>query len=127
MGVHPHPGFLYIFDCYTSLAGMGIIKRSVLCHYTTRLIFKLQVLLSTRRGSWIFNRITKNGYPGDLTGLRRINDLIRKYLPTKILLKTVEKRLNERFDHINYGLKPKHSPFSQHPTVNDELPNRLEY
>ena len=33
--------------------------------------------------------------------------------------------LNQRFDHAEYGLKPKHRPFSQHPSVNDDLPNRV--
>lgn len=33
--------------------------------------------------------------------------------------------LNSRFNHENYGLKPKHSPFQQHPMVNDDLPNRI--
>ncbi|MEQ2197469.1 hypothetical protein XENOCAPTIV_029960, partial [Xenoophorus captivus] len=36
-----------------------------------------------------------------------------------------EKRLNSRFNHSLYNLKPKHRLFSQHPTVNDELPNRI--
>ena len=35
------------------------------------------------------------------------------------------KKLNERFDHGLYGLKPEHRFDAQHPTVNDELPNRI--
>jgi dimethylaniline monooxygenase (N-oxide forming) len=33
--------------------------------------------------------------------------------------------MEHRLDHKMYGLKPKHSPFACHPTVNDELGNRL--
>lgn len=38
----------------------------------------------------------------------------------------MERQLNARFDHAKYGLKPKHHIFQQHPTVNDELPNRIQ-
>lgn len=37
----------------------------------------------------------------------------------------MEKQLNQRFDHAAYGLKPKHRVLSQHPTINDALPNKL--
>lgn len=37
----------------------------------------------------------------------------------------IAKKLNERFDHAKYSLQPKHSPLAQHPTANDELPNRI--
>ena len=36
-----------------------------------------------------------------------------------------KKRLNNRFDHKRFSLQPKHEPLSQHPTVNDEIPNRI--
>lgn len=39
--------------------------------------------------------------------------------------KAVAKKLNERFDHAKYSLQPNHSPLAQHPTVNDDLPNRI--
>ncbi|NXR90742.1 FMO5 monooxygenase, partial [Hypocryptadius cinnamomeus] len=37
----------------------------------------------------------------------------------------LEWKLNARFDHTLYGLKPKHGILDQHPTVNDDLPNRI--
>ncbi|KAF4008193.1 hypothetical protein G4228_019844 [Cervus hanglu yarkandensis] len=37
----------------------------------------------------------------------------------------LEKKINQRFNHEMFGLKPKHRVFSQHPTVNDDLPNRI--
>lgn len=36
---------------------------------------------------------------------------------------SVEKKLNEKFDHEAYKLKPKHRVYSAHPTMNDFLPN----
>ena len=37
----------------------------------------------------------------------------------------VEKYVNLRFDHKAYGIQPKHYVLSQHPMVNDALPNRI--
>lgn len=37
----------------------------------------------------------------------------------------IESKFNARFDHELYGLKPKHRIDSQHPMVNDDLPNRI--
>jgi dimethylaniline monooxygenase (N-oxide forming) len=36
-----------------------------------------------------------------------------------------ENQLNKKFDHELYSLKPNHRVFSQHPMVNDDLPNRI--
>lgn len=33
--------------------------------------------------------------------------------------------VNKRFDHVKYGLKPSHRVLSQHPMINDEMPNKL--
>ena len=46
-------------------------------------------------------------------------------IPNSVLTSMAERSLNRRFDHATYGLKPKHRITSQHPTVNDELPNRI--
>ncbi|XP_041493977.1 flavin-containing monooxygenase 5 isoform X2 [Microtus oregoni] len=37
----------------------------------------------------------------------------------------LERQMNQRFNHEMFGLKPKHRALSQHPTINDELPNRI--
>ncbi|KAF5909731.1 dimethylaniline monooxygenase [N-oxide-forming] 5-like, partial [Clarias magur] len=83
-----------------------------------------QVFLSTRRGSWILNRVGINGIPGDMT-LNRVFRMAQYILPFRFFCAIGEKTINQRFDHAMYGLQPKHRLFSQHPTVNDELPNRL--
>ncbi|XP_054837889.1 flavin-containing monooxygenase 5-like [Eublepharis macularius] len=84
-----------------------------------------QVFLSTRRGSWILNRVNDKGYPGDVVLTTRLNALLKRCLSPNMVNNWVENQLNERFNHSHYGLKPKHRFFSQHPTVNDELPNRI--
>uniref|UniRef100_A0A669C2C3 Flavin-containing monooxygenase n=1 Tax=Oreochromis niloticus TaxID=8128 RepID=A0A669C2C3_ORENI len=79
---------------------------------------------STRRGAWILNRVWDNGIPIDLF-FNRATGFLRKILPFGVFCSLRESRLNKKFDHALYNLKPKHRVFSQHPTVNDELPNRI--
>ncbi|XP_012721901.2 LOW QUALITY PROTEIN: flavin-containing monooxygenase 5 [Fundulus heteroclitus] len=83
-----------------------------------------QLYLSTRRGAWILNRVGDNGMPLDMLLNRWLNTL-RHILPSGLVCSLGEKQLNSRFNHSLYNLKPKHRLFSQHPTVNDELPNRI--
>nr|XP_046248400.1 flavin-containing monooxygenase 5-like [Scatophagus argus] len=83
-----------------------------------------QLYLSTRRGAWILNRVGDNGLPLDLFFNRMLNFLLG-ILPFGVFCGLGERQLNKRFDHTLYNLKPKHRLFSQHPTVNDDLPNRI--
>ncbi|KAJ8303794.1 hypothetical protein KUTeg_018717 [Tegillarca granosa] len=66
-----------------------------------------RVYLSTRRGSWIINRIVENGAPIDM------------------IIWPKKKQLNGRFNHATYCLQPKHSVTVAHPTINDALPNQI--
>ncbi|KAJ3599791.1 hypothetical protein NHX12_033746 [Muraenolepis orangiensis] len=86
--------------------------------------FTKQVYLSTRRGAWIFNRVGDNGWPIDLT-FNRAFEVVRSLLPMNTVCSLGERQLNQRFNHRLYNLQPKHRLFHQHPTVNDELPNRI--
>ncbi|KAL6486178.1 hypothetical protein MHYP_G00055700 [Metynnis hypsauchen] len=83
-----------------------------------------QVFLSTRRGSWILNRVGPNGVPLDMS-FNRASRMMQNILPFSVSSSLGEKKLNERFNHALYGLQPKHRLTSQHPMVNDELPNRI--
>ncbi|PAV61205.1 hypothetical protein WR25_06839 [Diploscapter pachys] len=84
-----------------------------------------QVYLSTRKGTWLFNRVYDYGLPMDQTINCRVMDFTRKIVPGSIINYVLERKLNQRFNHELYGLKPKHHLFSAHPTINDELPNRI--
>ncbi|KAK7889334.1 hypothetical protein WMY93_024894 [Mugilogobius chulae] len=86
--------------------------------------FTKQVYLSTRRGAWILYRVWDKGLPLDLF-FNRILAFIRYLLPFGFYCSLGEKQLNRRFNHSLYNVKPKHRLFSQHPTVNDDLPNRI--
>ncbi|XP_063056493.1 flavin-containing monooxygenase 5-like isoform X1 [Engraulis encrasicolus] len=83
-----------------------------------------QCFLSTRRGAWVLNRVGDNGMPLDMV-FTRTTRLLQKVLPFEFFCDLVEKQLNKRFDHAMYGLQPRHRFYSQHPTLNDELPNRI--
>ncbi|XP_039412140.1 flavin-containing monooxygenase 5-like isoform X1 [Corvus cornix cornix] len=84
-----------------------------------------QVFLSTKRGSWVLHRVAESGYPSDFSYMSRFTQLLQYLLPPNVINFFVERKLNARFDHTLYGLKPKHRVFDQHPTVNDDLPNRI--
>ncbi|KAM5293536.1 flavin-containing monooxygenase 5-like isoform 1-T4 [Glossophaga mutica] len=84
-----------------------------------------QVFLSTRRGAWILNRVADHGYPFDVFIYSRLKHFLRKICGESLTNMFLEKRMNQRFNHEMYGLKPKHRALSQHPTVSDDLPNRI--
>nr|XP_054330228.1 flavin-containing monooxygenase 5-like [Pongo pygmaeus] len=84
-----------------------------------------QVFLSTRRGAWILNRVGDYGYPADVLFSSRLTYFMRKICGQSLANKYVERKISQRFDHEMFGLKPKHRALSQHPTVNDDLPNRI--
>ncbi|KAF0877861.1 flavin-containing monooxygenase 5 [Crocuta crocuta] len=84
-----------------------------------------QVFLSTRRGSWILNRVADYGFPVDVLLTSRFKHVLQKILGQSSANYFLERKMNQRFDHEMFGLKPKHRALSQHPTVNDDLPNRI--
>ncbi|XP_040262949.1 flavin-containing monooxygenase 5-like isoform X2 [Bufo bufo] len=67
-----------------------------------------QVFLSTRRGSWILNRVSDYGYPADMLFLTRFYNTMKHVIPSSLLNTIAESKLNKRFDHANFGLKPQH-------------------
>uniref|UniRef100_A0A1I7VSS2 Flavin-containing monooxygenase n=1 Tax=Loa loa TaxID=7209 RepID=A0A1I7VSS2_LOALO len=83
------------------------------------------VTVSTRRGSWIFNRVSQGGIPNDLKMMTRLYDYLMDKLPWGVANDFMEHRLQLRLDHDLYGLRPNHRFLQQHPTINDDLPNLL--
>ncbi|KAM3716877.1 Flavin-containing monooxygenase [Dirofilaria immitis] len=83
------------------------------------------VTVSTRRGSWIFNRVSQGGMPNDLKMMTRLHNYLMDKLPWTVANDFMEYRLQLRLDHDLYGLRPNHRFLQQHPTINDDLPNLL--
>ncbi|KFP21360.1 Dimethylaniline monooxygenase [N-oxide-forming] 5, partial [Egretta garzetta] len=84
-----------------------------------------QVFLSTRRGTWVLHRVADGGYPFDFSYISRFIQLVRSLLPHNASSLFLERKLNTRFNHALYGLQPQHRILEQHPTINDDLPNRI--
>ncbi|KAI1700047.1 flavin-binding monooxygenase-like domain-containing protein [Ditylenchus destructor] len=84
-----------------------------------------QVYVSTRRGVWVMNRVGTYGQPYDMETNTRYTSFLMKMLPISFLEYKLTKNLQRRFDHAKFGLMPKFSIMSAHPTANDELPNRI--
>ena len=57
--------------------------------------------------------------------LRRVNESMFGRLPKSLYNWIITSGLNKKFDHALYSMKPEHDFFAQHPTVNDDLPNRI--
>uniref|UniRef100_A0A0N4Z4Q7 Flavin-containing monooxygenase n=1 Tax=Parastrongyloides trichosuri TaxID=131310 RepID=A0A0N4Z4Q7_PARTI len=83
------------------------------------------VTISTRRGSWVFNRCSQGGMPYDILLMSRIYQKTMDTIPWSVANDFMEHRLQQRMDHDIYGLRPNHRFFQQHPTVNDALANLL--
>uniref|UniRef100_A0A914CK74 Flavin-containing monooxygenase n=1 Tax=Acrobeloides nanus TaxID=290746 RepID=A0A914CK74_9BILA len=83
------------------------------------------VTVSTRRGTWVFNRAAQAGMPYDIVFQSRLYYWLMKVLPWTIANDFMEHRLQQRLDHDLYGLRPNHRFFQQHPAVNDNLANLL--
>ncbi|XP_046286138.1 flavin-containing monooxygenase 5-like [Marmota monax] len=84
-----------------------------------------QVFLSTRRGAWIWNRVWDDGNPMDTALFTRYNRALQKLLPSFLINRWAEKKLNARFNHANYGLQAAHRFLSHQSTFSDDLPNRI--
>lgn len=65
-----------------------------------------QVFISTRHGSWVMSRISKDGYPWDMVFHTRFSSALRNVLPRWALKWTMERQINQWFNHENYGLDP---------------------
>jgi dimethylaniline monooxygenase (N-oxide forming) len=57
--------------------------------------------------------------------INRFNNLIKSLLPFSMVCSMIESRMEQRINHVIYQLKPKHRILSQHPCVNDALPNAI--
>ncbi|UXI17483.1 Armadillo segment polarity protein [Sarcoptes scabiei] len=84
-----------------------------------------QVYLSTRTGSWIFNRVGPFGKPFDQLMHRKFYLYLFRLFPYWLSCTILETLLNSNFNHEEYQLRPKHRCLSQHIMVNDALPNRI--
>ncbi|KAI1703367.1 flavin-binding monooxygenase-like domain-containing protein [Ditylenchus destructor] len=81
--------------------------------------------LSTRRGAWIFHKVGEYGRPFDFSFNRRLISYVKKLFPRSWFSWYIHNKLNMRFDHAKYGLKPKHDVWCQQPTINETISCRI--
>ncbi|NWJ09953.1 FMO1 monooxygenase, partial [Crypturellus undulatus] len=83
-----------------------------------------KVTLSTGQGAWVISRVFDHGYPWDMVFNTRFMSLLRNNLPGPLARGLISHRVNQWFNHENYGLQPKKRYFSE-PVLNDDLPSYI--
>ncbi|XP_026710214.1 dimethylaniline monooxygenase [N-oxide-forming] 1-like [Athene cunicularia] len=84
-----------------------------------------KVTVSTSRGAWVFSRVFDHGYPWDMVFNTRLMSLIRNSLPRPLSWWLINYRVNQWFNHKNYGLEPEQSCLVREPVLNDDLPSYI--
>ncbi|NXD82935.1 FMO1 monooxygenase, partial [Halcyon senegalensis] len=82
-----------------------------------------KVTISTRQGAWLLSRVFDYGYPWDMVFNTRLMYLIRNSLPGPLARGLINYKVNQRFNHENYGLQPEKRYFL--PVLNDDLPSYI--
>ncbi|XP_025979133.1 flavin-containing monooxygenase 1 isoform X1 [Dromaius novaehollandiae] len=84
-----------------------------------------KVTVCTGRGAWVFSRVFDHGYPWDMVFNTRFMNLIRNSLPGALTRGLISYRVNQWFNHENYGLQPEKSCLVREPVLNDDLPSYI--
>uniref|UniRef100_A0A8C9MFV6 Flavin-containing monooxygenase n=1 Tax=Serinus canaria TaxID=9135 RepID=A0A8C9MFV6_SERCA len=84
-----------------------------------------KVTISTTRGAWLLSRVSEHGYPWDMILNTRLMTLIKTKLPAPLSWRLINYKVNQWFNHENYGLQPENSWLVREPLVNDELPSYI--
>ncbi|NWT71623.1 FMO1 monooxygenase, partial [Prunella himalayana] len=82
-----------------------------------------KVTISTTRGAWLLSRVFEHGYPWDMILNTRLMSLIKTNLPGPLSWWFINYKVNQRFNHENYGLQPENRYFL--PVLNDDLPSYI--
>uniref|UniRef100_A0A8C3QNG4 Flavin-containing monooxygenase n=1 Tax=Cyanoderma ruficeps TaxID=181631 RepID=A0A8C3QNG4_9PASS len=84
-----------------------------------------KVTISTTRGAWLLSRVFEHGYPWDMILNTRFMSLIKTNLPAPLSWWLINYKVNQRFNHENYGLQPEKSWQVREPILNDDLPSYI--
>ncbi|NWZ94983.1 FMO1 monooxygenase, partial [Nesospiza acunhae] len=82
-----------------------------------------KVMISTTRGAWLLSRVFEHGYPWDMILNTRLMSLIKNNLPGPLSWLLINYKVNQWFNHENYGLQPENRYFL--PMLNDEFPSYI--
>ncbi|NWR46164.1 FMO1 monooxygenase, partial [Regulus satrapa] len=81
-----------------------------------------KVTISTTRGAWLLSRVFEHGYPWDMILNTRLMSLIKTNLPGPLSWWLINYKVNQWFNHENYGLQPEKRYL---PVLNDDLPSYI--
>ncbi|KAF2988155.1 hypothetical protein EK904_013689 [Melospiza melodia maxima] len=84
-----------------------------------------KVMISTTRGAWLLSRVFEHGYPWDMILNTRLMSLIKTNLPGPLSWWLLNYKVNQWFNHENYGLQPENSWLVREPVLNDDLPSYI--
>ncbi|NXV63356.1 FMO1 monooxygenase, partial [Molothrus ater] len=88
-----------------------------------------KVTISTTRGAWLLSRVFEHGYPWDMILNTRLMSLIKTSLPGPLSWWLINYKVNQWFNHENYGLQPENRYswcwLVREPVLNDELPSYI--
>ncbi|RMC08286.1 hypothetical protein DUI87_14527 [Hirundo rustica rustica] len=84
-----------------------------------------KVIISTSRGAWLLSRVFEHGYPWDMILNTRFMTLIKTNLPGPLSWWFINYKVNQWFNHENYGLQPERSWLVREPVLNDDLPSYI--
>ncbi|KAB0404824.1 hypothetical protein E2I00_005509, partial [Balaenoptera physalus] len=79
-----------------------------------------KVFLSTTGGAWVISQVFDSGYPWDM-----VFNMFRNSLPTPTVNWLIARRMNNWFNHENYGLIPEDRTQLREPVLSNELPGRI--
>ncbi|NWV00222.1 FMO1 monooxygenase, partial [Upupa epops] len=84
-----------------------------------------KVTICTSQGTWLLSRVFDHGYPWDMVLNTRLMSWIRNSLPGPLSWELTNYKVNQRFNHKNYGLQLEKSCLIREPVVNDDLPSYI--
>nr|XP_019935950.1 PREDICTED: dimethylaniline monooxygenase [N-oxide-forming] 5-like isoform X2 [Paralichthys olivaceus] len=84
-----------------------------------------KTFLSTREGAWVIGRMSTNGLPLDMINISRRINILQLLVPQTLTNWIIERKLNRKYDHRLYGLKPRHRILDRRILINDDLPGRI--
>ncbi|XP_030352257.1 dimethylaniline monooxygenase [N-oxide-forming] 4-like isoform X3 [Strigops habroptila] len=90
-------------------------------HFDLLRHIQFKVFLSVRSSTWVFSRVSHQGFPFDMISTTRFNHFLDWLLPSALMRRIRFRKFNSWFNHTNYGLaSTKSSNFKA--ITNEELP-----
>ncbi|XP_054836304.1 flavin-containing monooxygenase 1-like [Eublepharis macularius] len=84
-----------------------------------------KVMISSNKGARVMSRMFDNGYPWEMAFLTRFLYLVRNFLPAHVTGWVIIPRVNQWFNHANYGVVQKDRSVMRDIVLNEEFPGYI--